>query len=145
MTLSVSRLYEYSVNDRMIDEYEPFDSTKIGRGSRSTRRKPVPVTLYPAKLPHDLNWDLTRGEKLATNCLSYDTTRSQYHPYKGKAILATCRAGPQGCETSRLSQFLDNRSQMAVRLSALCAGRPLPRGRFLVFIPVRGSVDPRVT
>jgi hypothetical protein len=34
---------------------------------------------------------------------------------------------------------------MAVRLSALRAGRPLPPGRFLVPIYVRGWVDPRVT
>jgi hypothetical protein len=32
---------------------------------------------------------------------------------------------------------------MAVTLSALRVGRPLPRGRFLVFISVRGSVDPK--
>jgi hypothetical protein len=32
---------------------------------------------------------------------------------------------------------------MAVRLSVLCAGRPLPRGRFLVLISVRGRVDHR--
>jgi hypothetical protein len=32
---------------------------------------------------------------------------------------------------------------MAVRLSALRAGHPLPLGRFLVLISVRGLVDPR--
>jgi hypothetical protein len=32
---------------------------------------------------------------------------------------------------------------MTVRLSALCAGRLLPPGRFLVLVSVRGSVDPR--
>jgi hypothetical protein len=32
---------------------------------------------------------------------------------------------------------------MAVRLSAPRAGRPLPPGRFLVLISVRGRVDPR--
>jgi hypothetical protein len=34
-------------------------------------------------------------------------------------------------------------SQMAVRLSALSAGHPLPPRRFLVLISVRGLVDPR--
>jgi hypothetical protein len=34
-------------------------------------------------------------------------------------------------------------SQLAVRLSALSAGLPLPPGRFLVLISVRGLVDPR--
>jgi hypothetical protein len=33
---------------------------------------------------------------------------------------------------------------MAVRLSAIKAGRPLPPGRFLALISVRGCVDPRV-
>jgi hypothetical protein len=33
---------------------------------------------------------------------------------------------------------------MVVRLSALCADRPLPPGRFLVLISVTGWVDPRV-
>jgi hypothetical protein len=32
---------------------------------------------------------------------------------------------------------------MAVRLSALISGRPLPPGRFLVLISVKGRVDPR--
>jgi hypothetical protein len=46
---------------------------------------------------------------------------------KGKAMLVTGREGPQGCETSRLPHFpLTIGSQMAVRLSALRAGSPLP-------------------
>jgi hypothetical protein len=32
---------------------------------------------------------------------------------------------------------------MAVKLSALHAGRPLPPGKFLVLISIRCSVDPR--
>jgi hypothetical protein len=35
-------------------------------------------------------------------------------------------------------------SQIVVRLSALCTCHPLPPGRFLVLISVRGWVDPRV-
>jgi hypothetical protein len=51
----------------------------------------------------------------------------------------TGREGPQGCETSRLPHFIDSRlTQMAVRMSALRAGRPLPPGRFLILISVRG-------
>jgi hypothetical protein len=34
-------------------------------------------------------------------------------------------------------------SQIAVRFSGLSAGLPLPQGRFLILICVRGSVDPR--
>jgi hypothetical protein len=34
-------------------------------------------------------------------------------------------------------------SQMAVKLSALRAGRPLAPGRFLVLISIKGSVDPK--
>jgi hypothetical protein len=34
-------------------------------------------------------------------------------------------------------------SRMVVRLSAIRAGRPLPPGRFLVVISIRGCVDPR--
>jgi hypothetical protein len=31
-----------------------FGGMMIGRGNRSTRRKPAPVPLYPPQIPHDL-------------------------------------------------------------------------------------------
>jgi hypothetical protein len=57
---------------------------------------------------------------------------------KSKAIPVTDRGGPQGYETSRLPHFLDNRLTDVVRLSTLRVGLPLPPGRFLVLISVRG-------
>jgi hypothetical protein len=48
---------------------------------------------------------------------------------------------------SRLPYFLDNRPTdggEVVSLTSQPAGRPLPTGRFLVLISVRGRVDPRV-
>jgi hypothetical protein len=41
---------------------------KIGRGNRSTRRKPAPAPHYPPQIPHDLT------RKPATNRLSYGMT-----------------------------------------------------------------------
>jgi hypothetical protein len=40
----------------MIDNgvYGAIGGMKIGRGSRSTRIKPVPVSLCPPQIPHDL-------------------------------------------------------------------------------------------
>jgi hypothetical protein len=55
---------------------------------------------------------------------------------KGKSIPVTGRGSPWDCETSRLPHFLEN-MLTAVR-SALRAGRPLPPGRILVLISVRG-------
>jgi hypothetical protein len=43
----------------------------------------------------------------------------------------------------RLSSHILSGSKIAIRVSALCAGHPLPPGRFLILIPVRGWVDPR--
>jgi hypothetical protein len=48
---------------------------KIGRGNRSTRRKPAPVPLCQPQIPHDQTRARTpgrRGGKPATNRLSYD-------------------------------------------------------------------------
>jgi hypothetical protein len=63
-------------------------------------------------------------EKQGTRCM---------HAY----VVVTCRPVPIFSRTIG--------SQMAVRLSALSAGRPLSLGIFLVLISVRGWVDTRTT
>jgi hypothetical protein len=46
---------------RMIDdECGTVGGIKIGRGNRSTQRKPALVPLYPAQILHYLSWVLTR-------------------------------------------------------------------------------------
>jgi hypothetical protein len=47
---------------RMIDdECGIVRGMTIGRGNRSTRRKPAPVPLCPPQIPHELTWDRTRA------------------------------------------------------------------------------------
>jgi hypothetical protein len=48
-----------------------------------------------------------------------------------KLSLLTDREGPQGCETSRFSLFLDNRLTDGGEVRALRAGRPLPPRKIL--------------
>jgi hypothetical protein len=36
------------------DDYGAVGGMRIGRGNRSTRRKPAPVPLCPPQIPHDL-------------------------------------------------------------------------------------------
>jgi hypothetical protein len=94
------------------------------------------------KIPHEQTRGRTsgrRGGTPATNSLSYGAAKWVYlYPStqplmqkktnRGKkTILVTGHEGPYGCATSRLTYFLQTiGSQMAVRLSALRAGRPLP-------------------
>jgi hypothetical protein len=40
----------------MTVEYGAFGGMRIGRGNRSTRRKPTAVTPCPPQIPHDLTW-----------------------------------------------------------------------------------------
>jgi hypothetical protein len=62
---------------RMIDDYEcgAVGGMKIGRGNRSTRRKPATAPLFRYK--SHMTWPGLepgqRGGKTATNCLSYGT------------------------------------------------------------------------
>jgi DNA topoisomerase VI subunit A len=60
---------------------------------------------------------------------------------KAKVIHVTGRGGPQRCETSRFLHFLENRlidDDYVVSLNRRPPGSPLPAGRLLVLISVRG-------
>jgi hypothetical protein len=43
------------------DECRAVGGMRIGRGNRSTLRKPAQVLLCPPQIPHDLTWALTRN------------------------------------------------------------------------------------
>jgi hypothetical protein len=56
---------------RMIDDdYGALGGMRIGRGNRSTRRKPAPVPLCPPQNPHDLTWDRTRAAAVGSQRLT---------------------------------------------------------------------------
>jgi hypothetical protein len=57
---------------RMIDDdyYGAVGGMRIGRGNRSTRRKPAPVPLCPPQIPHELTWDRTRAATVGSQRLT---------------------------------------------------------------------------
>jgi hypothetical protein len=57
---------------RMIDDDEigVIGGMKIGRGNRSTRRKPAPMPLCPPQIPHDLTWGRTRAAAVGNQRLT---------------------------------------------------------------------------
>jgi hypothetical protein len=57
--------------------------------------------------------------------------------------MITGHGGPQSYETSRLADLLDNRLTYGGKVATLMRRPTFPPGRFLVFISVRGRVDPR--
>jgi hypothetical protein len=55
---------------RMIDDdYGAVGGMRIGRGNRSTRRKPAPVPHCPPQI-HDLTWDRTRAAAVGSQRLT---------------------------------------------------------------------------
>jgi hypothetical protein len=66
-----------------------------------------------------------------------------HHRVKGKAIPVTGRGGPQGCKTSGIPHFLENRPTDGGEVVSLMHRSPFTR--FLVLFPVRGWVNPRAT
>jgi hypothetical protein len=57
---------------RMIDddEYGVVGGMRIGRGNRSTRRKPAPVPLCLPQIPHELLWARTRAAAVGSRRLT---------------------------------------------------------------------------
>jgi hypothetical protein len=56
----------------MIDEgdCEAVGGMKIGRGNRSTRRKPAPVPLCPPQIPHDQTRSRTQATAVGSQRLT---------------------------------------------------------------------------
>jgi hypothetical protein len=57
---------------RMVDDedYGAVGGMRIGKGNRSTRRKPAPVPLCPPQIPHDLTWGRIRGAAVGSQRLT---------------------------------------------------------------------------
>jgi hypothetical protein len=57
---------------QMIDEGDcgTIGGMKIGRGNRSTRRKPAPAPHCPPQIPLDQTWDLTRAAAVGSQRLT---------------------------------------------------------------------------
>jgi hypothetical protein len=52
------------------DDYGAVGGMRIGRGNRSTLRKPAPVPLCPPQIPRDLTWDRTRAAAMGSQRLT---------------------------------------------------------------------------
>jgi hypothetical protein len=63
-TLSLSKLYKDSVDDRTINAYGTVGVMRTVRRNRCTRRKPVPVPLRPPQIPYYLTCDRHRADEV---------------------------------------------------------------------------------
>jgi hypothetical protein len=55
---------------RIIDDECGVGGIRIGRGNRSIRRKPAPVSLCPPQTPQELTWSQTRAAALGSRRLT---------------------------------------------------------------------------
>jgi hypothetical protein len=68
MSATVGLLYQPLMIDD--DDYGAVDGMRIGRGNRSTRKKPAPVPRCPPQIPHALTWDQTRATTVESQRLT---------------------------------------------------------------------------
>jgi hypothetical protein len=52
------------------DECGTVGGIRIGRGNRSSRRKPAPMPLCPPQIPHNMTWARTRAAVLGSRGLA---------------------------------------------------------------------------
>jgi hypothetical protein len=64
---TVGLLYQPQMID---EEYGAVGGLRIGRGNRSTQRKPAPMPLCPPQIPHDLSWDRTLAAAVGSQRLA---------------------------------------------------------------------------
>jgi hypothetical protein len=64
---TTGRLYQPRIID---DEREAVAGMRTGKWNQSTRRKPVPVSLYPPQIPHYLTLAWTRAAAVASRRLT---------------------------------------------------------------------------
>jgi hypothetical protein len=70
------------------DYYDGENGGMIGRGNRSTRRKPVLVTLCPPQTPHAARTQ-TRAAAVGSQCLTaWATARPSKGRFSGSTVLA---------------------------------------------------------
>jgi hypothetical protein len=57
---------------QMIDDGDcgAIGGIMIGKGNRSTRRKPAPAQLCPPQIPHNLSWSRTRAAAVGSRRLT---------------------------------------------------------------------------
>jgi hypothetical protein len=90
------------------------------------------------------------GMKLRNGCTLKLTLTSQltdvlntcfwfYFPINGNAIPVRGSGSPWSCTMSRLPYCLENRLKDSSEVPALRTGRPLPPGKLIMLISVRGS------
>jgi hypothetical protein len=97
---------------------------KIGRGNRSTRRKPDPAPLCPPHIPYEQTWARTRaaGGKPATNCLSHGAaTRSLSQIIRGHG--RDSKGAPREYETRALPLRFPVRLVFSRFEAELCGSR----------------------
>jgi hypothetical protein len=64
----IGLLYQPRIRDD--DECGAVGGMRIGKGNRSTRRKPAAVPLCQPKIPHDLTWARTRAAAVGSRRLT---------------------------------------------------------------------------